>query len=104
MGGQAIIWGGDQCGSSEPGAIKIRGERNNQNGLQQPSQCVALPENNGASTGLLLGSIDSEIGPPDFAPPQARSSRSSAAAQSPSPASARARSSSPCAASPATSQ
>jgi len=86
------------------GAVEIRGEGNHQNGLEQPSQCVALPHDDRTPASLLLRSIDTKVRPPDLVTLQRGSSPSRAAAHSSSPASARARSSSACAASRVKSQ
>jgi hypothetical protein len=68
--------------------VKVRRQRNDENRLERPRQRVALPDYDGASTGLFSRSIGTEIGRLDFAAFHRRSSRSSVSAHAPSPSSA----------------
>jgi hypothetical protein len=71
---------------ANPAPAKCCRERHHQNGLQSPSQCVALAHDDRAANGPLWRAVTSEVGPPDLAALHPRSSRSSAAAHSSRPA------------------
>ena len=54
VGSKCTVGRGDECGARQLGTVEIRGEGNHQNGLEQPSQRVALPHDDGTSASLLL--------------------------------------------------
>lgn len=73
---------------SEVCSIEVRRQRNHEHCLQCSCQGITLPNDDGAPTHLLARPVRPEIGPPDFASFQRRSSRSRAVAQSARPSSA----------------
>jgi hypothetical protein len=77
----------DRC-AREACSVEVRRQRNHQHGLKCPGQRITLPYDDGTPTHLLARPVWPEIGPPDFASFQRRSSRSRAEAQSASPSSA----------------
>jgi hypothetical protein len=87
------LGGGNQRGSGEVCAVKIRGEWNYQNRLERLRQRITLPNHDGPAIRLFPRSIRTEVSPPDLASLQLRSFASSALAHSARPCSARGRSS-----------
>jgi hypothetical protein len=85
---RTILGSFDNGRPRESRPVEVRGQRNDKNGLEHAGQGFALPDYDGTAAGLLARTVRAEIGPPDLAPFNRRSSRSSAPAQSPRPCSA----------------
>jgi hypothetical protein len=83
----------DHCCPGQSCPLEVRSQRNDKNGLQRAGQGIALPHDDRSAPGLFARTVCAKIGPPNLTAFQRRSSRSSAAAQSPRPASASALSS-----------
>jgi hypothetical protein len=83
----------DHCCPGESCPIEVCGQRNHKHRLQDADQGIALPHYDGTASGLLARTVGAKIGPPNLTTFHRRSSRSSAAAQSPRPSSASASSS-----------
>jgi hypothetical protein len=83
----------DHCCPGQSCPIEVRSQRHDKNGLQHADQGIALPHYDGTAPSLLARTVRAQIGPPNLTTFQRRSSRSSAAAQSPRPSSASALSS-----------
>jgi len=83
----------DYCCPGQSCPIEVRRQRNHKNRVQGADQGVALPHYDGTAPGLLAGAVGAKISPPNLTTFHRRSSRSSAAAQSPRPSAASASSS-----------
>ncbi len=68
-----VVWL-DHRSAGQMRAIEVRGERNDEDGLEHARQRIALPDDDGTTAGLLLRTMAAEISPPDFASPQRSSS------------------------------
>jgi len=62
-------------GSRQIGAIQVCGQRDDENGLEAVGQLVALPDDDGAATGLFTRPEGTEIRPPQLTSPQLSASR-----------------------------
>jgi hypothetical protein len=64
----------NQRGAGELGTVEIGRQRNDENGLKNSGQSVALPDHDWPSSRLFPWSVSSEVGPPDLTALHLRSS------------------------------
>jgi hypothetical protein len=86
---QTILRCFDHRRAGESRALEVRGQRDDQDGLQCSREGVTLPNDYRPPAGLLSRPIRAQICPPDLAALQLRSSLRSAVSHSPRPASVR---------------